>query len=108
MNLAGGGFDHNYVIRHSITEPCAEVKGDRLKLSVYTDLPGIQFYAGNCIGSAIGKGGNEYSKQSGLCLETQFFPDSMNKAGVLPMFDSPVIKAGRVYFHETVYKLEEI
>ena len=71
-------------------------------MEVYSDLPGVQFYAGNAIATQTGKGGVEYSKRMGLCLETQFFPDSINK----PAFPSCVFGGGSSYASKTVYKFK--
>lgn len=98
------GYDHNFCIdnaNHTMRE-CAvafEEKSGR-KMTVLTDLPGVQFYAGNCIGDTVGKAGVTYTKRTGFCLETQYFPNSMNQEG----FESPVIDAGAEYKTSTVYK----
>lgn len=99
-----GGYDHNWV-----TDSCngeirriAVVKAPRdLRImEVYTDLPGVQFYAGNFIDEQIGKEGAAYGKRSGLCLETQFYPDSIHKPG----FPSVVFGPKRKYESTTIYK----
>lgn len=99
-----GGYDHNWVldgesgtIRQfaSVTEP---VSGRCLK--AYTDLPGVQFYAGNFIGRQTGKGGAVYDVRSGLCLETQYFPDTANK----PTFPKAVFGPDRAYKSTTIYQ----
>ena len=42
----------------------------------------MQFYTGNFLdGTLKGKGGTVYKHRSGLCLETQHFPDSPNQPG---------------------------
>jgi aldose 1-epimerase len=51
-------------------------------------------------GSITGKGGTVYHKRSGLCLETQHFPDSPNH----PDFPSTVLKPGETYQTTTIYK----
>jgi aldose 1-epimerase len=101
----GHGYDHNYVIdkKGKGLETAAEVyepiSGRRV--SVFTDKPGIQFYAGNFLdGTITGKGGAVYGKRSGLCLETQHFPNSVK----LKHFPSPVLKAGESYNYTTVYR----
>ena len=58
-------------------------------LSVYTDCPGIQVYTANFL-EARGKGGRVYGRRSGVCLETQFYPDSSNH----PQWPSPLVRAG--------------
>ena len=69
-------------------------------MECYTDLPGVQFYAGNGIGEKEGKGGTAYSNRCGFCLETQFYPNSINQEG----FAKPILKAGEEFESLTVYK----
>ena len=68
-------------------------------MSVSTDCPGIQFYAGNFL-NADGKDGVHYGKRSGIALETQFYPDSIHH----PEWPQPITKAGEHYHSETVYR----
>lgn len=98
------GYDHNWVLDGAegtlrefatVTEP---VSGRMMK--AYTDLPGVQFYAGNCIAPHRGKENAEYGARSGLCLETQYYPDTANK----PEFPSAVFGPKRVYDTVTVYQ----
>jgi aldose 1-epimerase len=68
-------------------------------MEVYTTEPAVQFYAGNLLdGSLTGKGGQRYAKHSGLCLETQHFPDSPNQ----PQFPSTMLRPGEVYRQTTI------
>ena len=99
-----GGYDHNWVIDGEngtlrefavVTEP---VSGRCLK--AYTDLPGVQFYAGNFIGRQMGKENAEYEARSGFCLETQYFPDTANK----PAFPSAVFGPDKKYKSTTIYQ----
>ena len=50
-----------------------------IRMIIHTDQPGIQFYAGNFLGEQEGKAGAKYRNRVGLALETQYFPDSINK-----------------------------
>lgn len=98
------GYDHNYVIDgwDGTVREIATVedpKSGRV-MKVYSDLPGVQFYAGNCIVPEEGKGGAMYGKRSGLCLETQFYPDTINQ----PNFPSCVFGPGKDYASTTIYK----
>lgn len=79
-----GGYDHNWVIddwngslQHFATVKSA-VSGRTMK--AYTTLPGVQFYAGNFISPQKGKEEVSYEKRFGLCLETQYFPDTIHHA----------------------------
>jgi aldose 1-epimerase len=46
-------------------------------MTVYTTLPGIQFYTGNFVKEHLAKDGATYDKRGGFCLETQFYPNSL-------------------------------
>lgn len=92
------GYDHNFEV---FCNPCA-VLSDPVsgrKMAVYTDLPGVQFYAGNFL-NGIGKGGVVYGKRSGIALETQYYPDSIHH----PEWAQPVTRANEKYHTETVYR----
>ena len=97
LNLQGG-YDHNFEV---FCNPCAVVSdpASGRRMSVVTDCPGIQFYAGNCMGKDVGKGGVHYIKRSGICLETQYYPDAVNR----PEWAQPIFKAGERYHSETKY-----
>ena len=99
-----GGFDHNYVLNNKGNFALAAVLSDSSSgriVEVYTSEPGIQFYSGNFLdGSIIGKNGIKYQKHSGLCLETQHFPDSPNH----PDFPNTILRPGETYKQQTVYK----
>ena len=93
-----GGFDHNWEV---FTAPCAILEDPRSgrTMAVITDRPGIQFYAGNFL-NEDGKGGVHYGKRSGIALETQYYPDSLNH----PEWPRPITAAGERYHSETIYK----
>lgn len=99
-----GGYDHNWVIdnwdgklRHFATLK-APVSGRVME--VYTTLPGVQFYAGNFIEKQTGKEGVIYDYRGGMCLETQYFPDSIHKME----FPSCVFGGEREYDSVTVFR----
>jgi len=101
----GGGYDHNWVLNGEsgtlrLAARVSEPTTGRV-MEVYTTEPGIQFYAGNFLdGTNVGKGGVAYSRRTGLCLETQHFPDSPNH----PEFPSTVLRPGERYQSTTVYR----
>ena len=70
-------------------------------MGVMTTEPGLQFYCGNFLdGTNQGKGGTVYQHRTGLCLETQHFPDSPNH----PDFPTTELKPGEKYAQTTVYR----
>ena len=47
----------------------------------------------------MGKNGVLYTKRSGICLETQYYPNAVNR----PEWAQPIFKAGERYHSETKY-----
>jgi aldose 1-epimerase len=103
--VAGGGYDHNYVLRDTtgtmkLAATVYEPTSGRV-MEVHTTEPGIQFYSGNFLdGSLTGKGNTGYKKHYGFCLETQHFPDSPNQ----PSFPSTILQPGDTFKSSTIYK----
>jgi len=101
----GKGYDHNWVLRNKAGQvgKAAELyePGSGRLMIVSTDQPGLQFYSGNFLdGSAKGKNGVAYQHRTGLCLETQAFPDTPNK----PQFGSITLRPEQVYRQTTIYQ----
>ena len=100
----GNGYDHNFVLDKpedafgKAAEVFEETSGR--KMEVFTDLPGMQVYAGNFIGHEPGKDGAVYENRTGVCFETQLFPNSIH----IPEFKSCLLKAGEEFDSTTVYK----
>lgn len=99
----GRGYDHNYVVNR--TGPglvpaarLADPKSGRV-MEVLTTEPGLQLYTGNWLGEEKGKAGRVYPRRSGVCLETQHYPDSPNR----PEFPSTVVRPGETYRSKTVF-----
>lgn len=103
----GSGYDHCWVLRKSQVGELTRAatlreSTTRRSLEVWTTEPGIQFYSGNFLdGSMAGRGGRKIQKHAALCLETQHFPDSPNRAH----FPSTVLRPGGKYRSTTVFKV---
>lgn len=100
----GNGYDHNWVLDTAcdITKVAAELycPANGIDLKVYTDEPGIQIYAGNFLdGTVTGKKGVTYPQRSAICLETQHYPDSPNKA----QWPSVVLRPGETYKSRCIF-----
>ena len=102
----GGGYDHNWILNAAgdINKVAAKVVSPTsgIVMEVYTNEPGLQFYAGNSMTKAGDKGklGVVYPHRGALCLETQHYPDSPNQ----PTFPSVVLRPGEKYTSECIYK----
>ena len=123
----GHGYDHNWVLRGDAPDvelkpgmfgfdihcpidyndgklhKAAYVESAKsgLTLMCYTTQPGMQFYTANFLSGQVGKNGTKFERRSGLCLETQYFPNSPAH----PNFPQPVLKKGDVWKAQTVYVL---
>lgn len=100
----GKGYDHNWVLARagsglSMAAEAYDPKSGR-KLEVLTTEPGVQFYSGNFLDGAKGKGNKPYPQRAAFCLETQHFPDSPNH----PNFPSTLLKPNAVFHSQTVFR----
>jgi aldose 1-epimerase len=68
-------------------------------MEVWTTEPGLQFYTGNFLDGTLQGKGKTYVRRGALCMETQHYPDSPNKAS----FPSTELKPGATYRTTTVY-----
>lgn len=68
--------------------------GSGRSMRVHSTKPGVQLYTGNFLDKPA-----PFGMHSALCLETQFFPDSVH----WPAWPSPVLHPGQTYRHTTVH-----
>jgi aldose 1-epimerase len=108
LKAAGGkpvGFDHNWVVNGEphvmrLMAKLKDPKSGRV-MTITADQPGLQFYTGNFMdGKTSGKGVN-HVQYSGLCLESQKFPNSIN---VPAWKDEVILKPGQTYKSTMVHK----
>ena len=105
--ISGGGqpgLDHNYVVSKSVQNEiqmiatCSDPKSGR-KLVLYGTQPGVQVYTGNFL-----NGSPPFAQHYGFCLETQYFPDSINQ----PNFPDIILRPGEKYRHEAIFSLRHV
>lgn len=101
----GLGYDHNFVLNTTgdstvvaatVTDP-----GTGITMEVFTNEPGLQFYAGNFLDGTIkGKKGVAYPRRSAVVMETQHYPNTPN----IPTFPSVVLNPDSVYHSTCIYR----
>ena len=101
----GNGYDHCWVLNdyNKKLRKISEVYSNhtRIKMEVFTDLPGLQLYSGNFLdGSLNSKKGKKYINRSGLCLETQAFPNSPNNEN----FPTTILEPGEKFYYQTSFR----
>ena len=102
----GHGYDHNWCIKdfNGELKKAAYAEGNEtgITLTVFTTLPGIQFYTGNFLdGKLAGKAGVHFERRSGFCLETQYYPNAINNSSFL----QPILKKNEIWKAETIYQM---
>lgn len=98
------GIDSNFCVdkeegKYTKVAKLEDSRSSRV-MEVYTDMPGIQVYAGNHLGGNLQKGDIPYEPYGAICLEAQMYPNAIN----VPAFSSPVIRPGKDYYHVCGYK----
>lgn len=102
----GHGYDHNWVLAPATTKGALRRAavltdpGSGRVLEIDTTQPGLQFYSGNFMNGKPSGQGSVFGYRTGLCLETQHFPDSPNH----PAFPSTILRPGETYAERTVLR----
>ena len=108
LDIPDDGFDHNYILHKRETEgeyayaaELYEPESGRV-MTVLTTQPAVQFYNGFKLSNKpwFGRNGFKYEACSGMCLETQHFPDSPNQAH----FPSARLDPGEVFEEKTIHR----
>jgi aldose 1-epimerase len=99
----GKGYDHNWALNaahDTALRPAAVLTdpGSGRFMEIHTTQPGLQFYSGNFMNGQVAGQGSVYRYRTGLCLETQHFPDSPNH----PDFPSTILRPGETYSEKTL------
>lgn len=99
-------IDNTFVVRDNKKVVATLLsKKNGIKMDVITDQPGVHIYVGgNCPKELEGKEKVNYHALSGICFETQNFPDAPNH----PNFPSAVLRKGEKYVHKTTYKFLDL
>ncbi len=95
-------YDHNFVLEGEDMREVAilysPVSG--ICMTCTSDQPGMQLYVPAKSPAAHGKGGHSYPAFGSVCLETQGFPDAINK----PNFPSMVLTPDAPFISMTSYR----
>lgn len=101
------GYDHNYLLNqnnvHDGLTFCARVfdpPSGRV-MECYTSEPAVQFYTANFLDGTMRGNGREFlTRRSGLCLETQHYPDTPHNEH----FPSTLLASGDTLKSRTIYR----
>lgn len=103
----GNGYDHCYVLRNRAGQYVryAVATGPKtgIRMTCFTDMPAVQFYAGNGLhqqGKTV-----YYGKRAGFCLETQAIPNNVNVDEYAER-GSSLLAPGERYSFTAAYKFD--
>ena len=97
-------IDHTFVLNKD-QELAASLYSEtnNLEMLIYTDQPSVHIYiGGECDDQLTGKENVTYSSRSGICFETQNYPDAPNHSH----FPNPILKKDESYIQKTLYKFQ--
>ena len=101
--LFANGYDHNFVLDKEgagLEKVASAYSGKTgIQMDVITDCIGMQLYTANFIHGQKIRGGVVCEDRDAFCLETQYFPNSINE----PNFPTPLTEVGKTYDSETIY-----
>lgn len=95
-------IDKSFVLLQDYNRLAAKLysPANGLEMEVYTNQPSVHIYVGgNCFGQLKGKEEAEYHTYSGICFETQHYPDAPNHAH----FPTTVLNPGETYTQKTKF-----
>ena len=98
IDLKHKGFDTTYIVKKNSRNFVGSLKNknSNIQVNFFSNLPGVQLYSAQNL---------NYKKKlfpyNGICLETQYFPDTPNKKN----FPSTLIKANKRYTCFTKIKI---
>lgn len=111
IELSPVAYDHNFVLSGEARcelfgaelSRAAVVEGEELRLTAYTNQPGVHFYVLMNTGKnpPLLRGGIPQTRFSAFCLEMQIEPNCVN-------LGRGFIEAGEEYVNKTVYKVDKI
>ena len=101
----GMGYDHNWCLKGKGFRKAAELRGKARAVEVWTDQPGVQFYAGNFINDSWKmKDGKPMVRRGWLALETQHYPNTPNRDD----FPTTTVRPGETYKTSTEYRFKAL
>ena len=88
--IANHGYDHHWAVPGEGVRKFATCKGEKLKLTVESNLPGMHVYTANFLKGITGKKGISYHPHHAVCFEPEYFPNGVNTEGTV----KPIVKQG--------------
>lgn len=100
----GHGYDVSYLVKGKGYRKAAVLESEKsgIRMTAYTEYPGVHLYTANFLNGEKGKGGVVYPGRSSVCFELQYFPDAVHHDN----FESTVCRKGEKYHKRNAYRFE--
>ena len=102
LNELECGIDNNYVWETLDDKLMASLRYNNIQMNVYSDLPDMHLYTAYYLNGEKGKYGKTYSKYGAVCLECQYYPNSLNYSSYI----KPLLKANEKMSHYIRFEIE--
>lgn len=99
-------IDTSFVISdNSSSVATLKSNNNKIQMQVFTNQPSVHIYVGgNCENKIRGKNNVNYEALSGICFETQNYPDAPNQSH----FPNAILRKDDTYYQKTSFKFEKI
>lgn len=98
------GYDMSFLVKGNGYRKAATMESEKsgIKMTAYTDYPGVHLYTANFLNGETGKDGAVYKKRCAACFELQYFPDAIHQE----QFEGPVCAKGETFYKKNAYRFE--
>lgn len=100
---ANRGYDHHFAVDGSGMRTFAVCTGEKLKLTIGSNLPGMHMYTANFL-NVTGRGSKVYAPHCAVCFEPEYFPNGINQKGV----EQPIVRAYETSVQIITMKVEPL
>ena len=97
------GLDNPFILNKISNQIVLKNSSNKRKIILNTERPAVVIYTHGKVGEKIKVSGNDINPYSGIALETQYLPDSINRKD----FNDIIIKPGKIYKSKTKYSFKE-
>lgn len=98
------GYDTSYLLKGEGYRKAATLESEKsgIKMTAYTEYPGLHLYTANFLNGEKGKCGAVYPRRGSVCFELQYFPDAIHHDN----FEGPVCRKGETFYKKNAYRFE--
>lgn len=103
-------IDHHFNVAGTGMRKMADLFSPQgnIRLTILSDLPGLQIYTASQMQSLTGKSRQAYGPFSGIAFEPQFPPNAINSDDNSKDKEAVILRPNKVWTHSIIYKIESL